>query len=214
MLGERRTRVVAGAGASGESSPLVVARRRAKETVFAAVLEPYAGEPLVRRVARVPALEQGKACAQTAAIGVSVETQHTVEQVCISYQPGRKRYGPIELDGLIGVVAWADERDLRYAYLGRGTALRHPRVALEAAAESTVYLEPLDTGGYLVAHQGPTDTALVIRARLASRPAVYALDQGGQRSISVRAEGGSGSVRFEAKVGVTYHILDASQTEE
>ena len=211
MLGEDPTQVITGVGASGEASPLVVARRRAKETVFISTLEPYSGKPVVRRISKLPATMEGQPCLQSEAAGVSVETDQSTEQVLVSYQPGPKKYGAISFDGLIGVLSWSKGGEIRYAYLGKGKTLSSGKVAIGSDTESSLYLEHQGDKRYLVENQGEKDANLTIQVPLGKRPVVYLLDDQGQRKAGIHAKSLRGRMEFPAQAGASYQIVGSDQ---
>ena len=208
MLGEKRTRVITGKGASGEASPLVCVRRRAKGTVFAALLEPYVNRAAVQRVTRVPLRLDGKPCTQTEALGVKLECADRIEHVIVGYAPGLKGCDAMACDGTVGVVSCTNDGARRYAYLGQGRKLRLKETVIESATETSLYVERMAGGRWLVHNQGSADAALGLALPFAAEPVVYELDEERQRTDRVQARCAAGRVEWAAKAGAKYEIAD------
>ena len=208
MLGEKRTRVITGKGASGEASALVCVRRRAKGTVFAALLEPYVNRAAVQRVTRLPLKLDGKPCTQTEALGVKVECPERTEHVIVAYAPGLKGCDAMACDGTVGVVSCTSDGVLRYAYLGQGRRLRLKEAVIESATETSLYVERMAGGRWLVHNQGSADTTLAVGSPFAAKPVVYALDSDQQRTGQVQARCAAGRVEWAARAGAMYEIAD------
>ncbi|MFP4056690.1 MAG: hypothetical protein ACLF0G_07465 [Candidatus Brocadiia bacterium] len=102
------------------------------ESVFAAVLEPYAGEPFIESVRVLPVADNEADALR--AVAVQVETVNGHTDLCFADgRPARRReVGDFQVAARFAYCS-RDERGLRQAGIVGGTLLAGPEVRLEAA---------------------------------------------------------------------------------
>ena len=140
MLAGTGTRVFTGMGQGPGSTslPMLMARRREANTMFAAVLDPFRGAPDVKRIS---ALRSGiDAC------GVAVETRAGRALFAASFGPGRKQFGQLTLDGAVGSVGLSVADAVKWLYLVDGTALSYAGASLKMAGSYHVTIVDSDDG--------------------------------------------------------------------
>ena len=117
MLPGDRTQVLTaiGPGPGSARLPMIMARRREANTVFAAVHDPFRSEPDVAKVTRLrtdsPAHE---------AYGIAVETPRARALYAVSFSPGAKRLDGMTLDGSLAGAELASDGRVNWLYVVDG----------------------------------------------------------------------------------------------
>jgi len=132
MLGGTATRVFTGQGQGpGTTSlPMLMARRREANTVFAAVLDPFRGTPDVKGVSSLRS--------DSDAYGIAVATKTGRALFATSFSQGRKEFGPLTLDGSIGSVGLSATGDVQWLHLVDGTSVSYAGASVRMAGSYQV----------------------------------------------------------------------------
>ncbi len=205
MLGCPGTEVIAadGEGLRPFHQPLIIARRKAKATVFASVLEPYYGEPPIRAMRFLtPKGQDGQT-------GVEVITDRSIDRFAVSYTAGRKSFSDLALEGMIGAVS-VDRRTraLRYLCLGEGTYIEGGHWRLETTDPSTVYLEQRD-GAYILQTWDTHPGEITIRGPGLMRDLkVRELNPEGRPAREIKANVTAEGVSFEVGQNRAYRLAE------
>ncbi len=145
MAGAPRTEVITGKGPSRTKEeepriPVLIARRRAKNTVFLGVLEPAFGQPKVEEI--IELRSEQEECA-----GAVVRRINGTDTFGLSSVDGLQTFrsadgtSVMSLEGEFGACSMENE-ELKYVYLVNGTVLKWGNVTITASPSTTVYLGP------------------------------------------------------------------------
>ncbi|MBI3945652.1 MAG: alginate lyase family protein [Armatimonadetes bacterium] len=190
-----------------QTADAILARRRGRDTVFAAVWEPYRGQPMVTKAAALP-VEGGDA--QGAGVEVVQEGRPGSACFLASYAPGKRRFGDIELDGKVAAGRWRSaQAEPEYLHLAQGVLLRRGARSLEATAPATLYVERIAPDRVLV----KTGSGSAGRLTLSRSPFGTGLPGPGTRlPVPVRVERDGQAVEHnERGGGITFEVAaDAS----
>ncbi|MBI3945277.1 MAG: alginate lyase family protein [Armatimonadetes bacterium] len=203
VVGGPETEVIACASPDNTSEErrvdAVVARRWGEGTVFAAVWEPYRDRPSVTSARRLPVAQRD---AEGVGVEVAKEGQPGAAVFLAAYRPGKRRYGDIELDGMVAAGRWrSPEAAPDYAHLVKGVLLRRGSHSLEATAPATLYVEQIAPDRLLVRTGSESAGTLTITGRLAPRAGV---ERGGER-LAAKPERGQ-SLTFAAAADTSYEV--------
>jgi len=201
MLGCADTEVIAsdGEGLRPFQQPLLIVRRRAKNTAFASVFEPYYGKPAIQAVRPL----------SPNAIGIEVVTERTIDRFHVSDQVRRQADPNLSLQGMVGAVSLDRATGaLRWLCLGKGVHVSTPQWSMDTATPATLHLARSKRGyelrtwgegrGRVTIHGPGISTDLTVHERLADgkvKPKVVA-------TVTTPAE-----VSFEIQGGKVYELV-------
>ena len=203
MLGSPGTELIAseGEGLRPFHQPLIIVRRKAKNTVFATVMEPYYGRPTVRAIRPMPSKSpEGQA-------GVEVVTDDSLDRFAVSYSPGAKSFADLSLEGMVAATSFdAKSKALRYLCLGEGTKVKDGGWSLETAQPATLYLEHRE-GSYLLQTWGEYKGPVTIKGPGVGRyTRVRELTLEGKPGKEIKTVPAAQGISFDMESGKAYWL--------
>ncbi|MBI3945281.1 MAG: alginate lyase family protein [Armatimonadetes bacterium] len=210
VLGDAETEVLACASPPDDRKPdengeAIVARRWGEGTVFASVWEPYRDTPRVSRVRRLQV--QGAGDSQGVGVEVVQEGQAGADCFLVTYAPGKKRFGDIELDGKIAAGRWRSAPAApEYLYLVKGVLLKRGAHSIEANAPATLYVEQAAPGRLLVKSGSESAGTLTLRGRL---PGAVTVQRDGQ-PVTVNVAQGR-TLTFDVAQDASYDVTGVTE---
>lgn len=231
MLGVEGTELITGRTLAGpeENLQAVFVRRRAKDTVYASVIEPYRATSAVAGITGGTIYENGRPAepARAAAMVVSCASARKrglpERRDCflISYEGAEKRHGRVTLDGQMGIVLGADRREPECMFLIQGSKLACGGWAIEADQPATIYFAapavasaeaPSSVpGDSLVRNQGEFAVQIKLTGDFGPSPRVFRTNARGLPDGGIACKSEAGSLSFTIGPRSQVIIRGASQ---
>ena len=200
-----------------ETMPLLIARSTRRDTIFKAVLEPFRGEPSIRRieelaVERVSSFAPGSRQQGTEGVGLKVEKRDGAHHCfLLGYAWGVKRFGDITFNGQLAFLSYAqeacDEGALPSFLCATHTSrLERGGFRLRADKMISLYLERVAASEYVLAHQSGSEARIEIAGEGLGGVKVRRLDDEGNPSEDVDARVVDGALSFEAAAKTQYGL--------
>ena len=200
-----------------ETMPLLIARSTRRDTIFKAVLEPFRGEPSIRRieelaVERVSSFAPGSRQQGTEGVGLKVEKRDGAHHCfLLGYAWGVKRFGDITFNGQLAFLSYAqeacDEGALPSFLCATHTSrLERGGFRLRADKMISLYLERVAASEYVLAHQSGSEARIEITGEGLGGVKVRRLDDEGNPSEDVDARVVDGALSFEAAAKTQYGL--------
>ena len=217
ILGTDDKEIITGDGLGtgiAETMPMVIARSRKRQTIFKSVLEPFHGETsitAVRELAveRFPSLPPGSIMRGPEGVGLSVEKRNGTHDFLLAYSWGSLRFGDIVFNGQIAYLSCENGETSRmpdFLYVVNASRVERGSFSLRADKMTTLYLERVDQGGYVLEHQGAMEATLTMTGDDWPGGDVIRLDGEGRESDEVEVGVADGAISFSAAPNSRYRF--------
>lgn len=223
MLGAPGTTVLAAGGmvaaptndeTAPDQAPLVIARRKAKSVSFVSVIEPYAQQPVIAKIAAVKAAAaDGQFVSAQEATGLHISRGDSTDLLMLSNTKGAKQFGDYVLDGGAGWVSSTGDA-VKWFYLGAGAKLAGKTWSVDVESMGTVpvrgrlgaYVQ-VEPKRLLVQSASPDVTILTLNGFLSGALQAFKLDEDGNRVEIRPIESGEQMIRFFFDPQAVYEIV-------
>jgi len=163
MAGGPTTEIIAGESPRGATDiPVILARRRATNTVYVAALDPYQVQPKIESLS-----ELRSSAGRDAGVGAAVTRTNGVDFFALSCAAGGYDFVDhatntvVSLDGAFGALSWEDG-EFEYVLLVDGTSLVCSDVTVTSGPASTVYAEMVSNNLLRVKNMGTTQATVYV----------------------------------------------------